>query len=140
MHYVESHRAEPDGNESLSSTFAVPVALDDPEVHFLVPDAGMQSVIRRAKVQNSVPLNWTDEARESFEKTKKMLAKAIALSVPDGQGAADGTNPFLFYGDRSQYAVGGGLSQRPPKSAHLPLHLRDQLRPLGMFSKSLDPV
>ena len=116
------------------------MALGDPEAHFPVPDVGMENVVRRAKVQNSVPLNWTEEARESFEKTKNMLAKAIALSVPDWQGAADGTNPFLFYGDRSQYAVGGGLFQRPPKSANLPPHLRDQLRPLGVSSKSLDPV
>ena len=67
---MESNLAEPGGKESLSHVCAVPVALDDPEAHFPVPDVGMRNVIPRAKVQNSVPLNCTDEARASFEKTK----------------------------------------------------------------------
>ena len=67
-----------------------------------------------------------------------MVARAIALTCPDWDGAVSGANPFLIYADKSNLAIGAGLMQRPPVDERLPARLRDQIRPLGMMSKSLD--
>ena len=67
------------------------MANSPPELYFPVPFRSYEQQVRKAKVQNSAPLVWNDEARESFKKTKEMVAKAIALSVPDWQGASDGS-------------------------------------------------
>ena len=115
------------------SSFSSPLAVADEDSH-----QDNVYVQRRAKVQNSRRLNWTPEAIASFEETKKAIANAIALTVPDWEGASDGTNPFFLFADRSLGAIGVGLFQRPRAGAKLPLRLRNQLRPLGMMSKSLD--
>ena len=73
------------------------------------------------------------EAEESFEQTKRMVAEAVALSVPDFKGATDGTNPILYFGDKWAYGVGGGIFQRPAQDEDVPDRLRGQLRPLGFW-------
>ena len=55
---------------------------------------------------------WTAELDEAFLKSKRMIAHAIRLSVPDWVGAADGTNPFILDGDACGYSIGGGVFQR----------------------------
>ncbi len=39
----------------------------------------------------------------------------MAIEVPDWEGAADGSNPFIILADRSRRAVGAGLFQLPPR-------------------------
>eukprot|EP00972_Heterocapsa_arctica_P032777 4826095-Heterocapsa_arctica.AAC.1 len=41
-----------------------------------------------------------------------LAANAVRLSVPDLQGALDGTNKFLLFVDACGYGIGGGLFQR----------------------------
>ena len=40
-----------------------------------------------------------------------MIQNAVALGVPDFEGAKDGTNPFRLHGDACKYGVGVGIFQ-----------------------------
>ena len=81
---------------------------------------------------------WTEEALAPWEESKKILARAVALSVPDWEGAMSGNNPFIYLGDRSLDGVGGGLFQRPGKNQLVPEHVKGQVRPISLWCKSLD--
>ena len=83
-------------------------------------------------------VKWTPEADKTWEESKRLVSQAVALSVPDWEGAADGSNPFVYYADRAGYGVGGGLFQRPGKGMKVPDAWKGQLRPPAMWSKSLD--
>ncbi|CAE8600072.1 unnamed protein product, partial [Polarella glacialis] len=54
---------------------------------------------------------WTPEADKAFQTVKQMVARAVALSSPDIEGALNGTNPFRLYVDACSYGIGGGLFQ-----------------------------
>lgn len=95
-------------------------------------------VQRVAKLQKSAPLNWTEEALAAWDESRDIIAKAIALSVPDWEGARSGENPFVYFGGRSGPGIGGGLFQRPGANQQVPTHLKGVLRCLGLWSKALD--
>ncbi|CAE8737884.1 unnamed protein product, partial [Polarella glacialis] len=59
------------------------------------------------------PERWTPEADKAFQTVKQMVARAVALSSPDIEGALNGTNPFRLYVDACSYGIGGGLFQAP---------------------------
>ena len=61
-----------------------------------------------------------------------------ASELTGAAGAADGTNPFVYYADRSLYGIGGGLFQRPGAGQKVPDRWKGQLRPIALWSKSLD--
>ena len=44
----------------------------------------------------------------------------------------------MYYADRAGCGVGGGLFQRPGKDQKVPAAWKGQLRPIAMWSKSLD--
>ena len=82
-------------------------------------------------------LRWTPEAEEAFAESKRMVLRAVALEVPDWEGAMDGTNPFIILADRSKRAVGAALFQLPPRIPGAPATApRGSLRSSGVWSKS----
>lgn len=94
---------------------------------------------RRTRMQSSPPVVWTPEAKEAWERAKMIIASAVALNVPDWEGARTGANPLIYMTDRSKFAVGGGLFQRAPVGdPSIPSPMWGQLRPIAMWSKSLD--
>ena len=58
------------------------------------------------------PAFWDAEAEQCFRTLKKLAANAVRLSVPDLQGALDGTNKFLMFVVACGYGIGGGIFQR----------------------------
>ena len=66
-----------------------------------------------------------------------MILRSVALEVPDWEGAADGSNPFILLADRSKRAVGAALFQLPAKQVAGETGDRGSLRLLGVWSKSL---
>ena len=59
-------------------------------------------VQRRARMQKAAPLQWTEEALSAWEESKNIIARAVALSVPDWEGARSGESPFVYLADRAQ--------------------------------------
>lgn len=101
-------------------------------------EATWDYVQRVAKIEKSNRLEWSQAALEAWDVSKKIIARAIALAVPDSEGAQSGENPFVYLGDRSGPGVGGGRFQRPGAARHVPPHLKGVLRCLGLWSKALD--
>ena len=65
------------------------------------------------------PAFWNQECEDAFEKLKKLSADAVDLSVPDLDGAANGTNPYLLFPDACKYGIGAGLFQASPSCPKL---------------------
>ena len=68
---------------------------------------------------NSWPAFWTKECEAAFNELRECAARAVDLSVPDLEGAANGTNPFILYPDACKYGIGSGLFQAAPVSEEL---------------------
>ena len=64
-----------------------------------------EQVLRRQRIVNSPALKWTPEADKAWEDSKHLVSRAVALSVPDWEGAADGSNPFVLWSRRPLYRV-----------------------------------
>jgi hypothetical protein len=130
--------------DGLMPDYGAAVELDVKEEFPLVPTpeifAATSQLTQRkvGRTMNNQILEWTAEAELAFDATKRMVARCIALACPDWAGAISGENPFLIYADKSDLAIGSGLLQRPKDSQTLAPHLKNQVRPLGMMSKSLD--
>ena len=77
-------------------------------------------------LRKGVPFLWTQEAEEAYQSLKKSFTSAPILSHPDP------SQPFLVEVDASQFAVGGILSQRNPKTG--------VIHPVAYFSKKLLPA
>ena len=106
----------------------------------LVPalEGGDHVKVSQLKAKDRTALIWTPEKVEAFEESKRLLLRAVALELPDWDGAANGTNPFILMADRSKRAVGAALFQLPARDPKKGANaIRGSLRLLGVWSKSL---
>ena len=68
-----------------------------------------------------------------------MVLRAVALEVPDWEGAMDGTNPSVLLADQSERSVGAVLMQLPArKPGAAAIAPRGSLRMLAVWSKLLN--
>ena len=65
------------------------------------------------------PEFWSQECEDSFNTLRQLAADAVNLSVPDLDGAHNGTNPFLLFPDACKFGIGSGLFQASPVSPEL---------------------
>ena len=72
---------------------------------------GDPHVTNRHGTSDQWPAFWNQECEDSFNTLRDLAASAVDLSVPDLEGAQNGTNPFLLYPDACKYGVGCGLFQ-----------------------------
>ena len=93
------------------------LATDDDDGQREAPPSDSGSVrMSQVKAKDRTLLKWTREAAEAYDESKRLVLRAVALELPDWEGAADGTNPFILLADRRKRAVGAALFQLPARS------------------------
>ena len=55
-------------------------------------NTNLDEVQRKPKARDSPTLLWIPEADSAWKEAKNIVANAVALLVPDWEGAADGSN------------------------------------------------
>ena len=78
-----------------------------------------------ARKNDPTPINWSDELREVFQKSKAALSEKCLLTLPDS------SFPLILHTDASAVAIGASLNQ-----------IREDgvCEPLGFFSRKLTPT